>query len=74
MRSNVTCADRALDRLTLNATCIARDKVIGTIVKTTRCIDVPPNECRAEPVDIYTGKPLKRKFTVKKENVKEKWW
>ena len=64
MTSRVTCADR-------------RQYGDGAYCKATidkRCIDVPPDRCRMTPIDAETGKELKRKFTVKKENVKEKWW
>jgi hypothetical protein len=39
-----------------------------------RCIDVPMNVCRMKPIDIRTGKPVKRKFVVPREGVTACWW
>ncbi len=74
MKSRITCADRVLAYHTLDATCVERDEVGNDVVKTKRCIDILPNECRMKPVDVYAGKKLKRKFTVKKEGIEERWW
>jgi len=71
--SSITCFSKALEP-EVSSPHKATDEAYCTETSAVRCINVPVNVCRMKPIDSITGKNVKRKFTVKKENVKAEWW